>query len=344
MDTSEHKGQVTLPHIAHQGSSIQQPSIRQALPAPAHQQPAFMQPPSRQHPLPRQPQQQALPRQYPVVPQPRGLAQAQPPQYSALPQPPSQQPALPQPNQYPALPQPSQYPALPQPQQVPAIEYNPRGEKRKNTEVREEDRKRIILENDLNILQRKNDRFIQLGRGYEKLYNIVKDCDDCNLQNVMLVLSEKDICRICNCIEKVQRYIEKEDVDEDLKLCVNDLASKRYTVKEKKKFLGSDKQAYRLVYFVCREVIPNVIESNLEEKEKNIKQILRLKRKIKKIRKGEDNEESGSDEDDVDDGEGDEKSDDVDSDEEGEERGNDEDKGDKEREQSESEETEAEED
>ena len=82
MDTSENNGQVTLPPIAHQGSSIQQPSIRQALPAPAHQQPAFMQPPSPQHALPQQPQQQALPppRQYPVVPQPRGLAQAQPPQ------------------------------------------------------------------------------------------------------------------------------------------------------------------------------------------------------------------------------------------------------------------------
>ena len=70
MDTSENNGQVTLPPIAHQGSSIQQPSIKQALPAPEHQQPAFMQPPSPQHTLPQQPQQQALPppRQYLAVP------------------------------------------------------------------------------------------------------------------------------------------------------------------------------------------------------------------------------------------------------------------------------------
>ena len=72
MDTSENNGQVTLPPIVHQGSSIQQPSIRQALPAPAHQQPAFIQPPSQQHALQQQPQKQALPLpyQYPVVPQP----------------------------------------------------------------------------------------------------------------------------------------------------------------------------------------------------------------------------------------------------------------------------------
>ena len=67
---------------------------------------------------------------------------------------------------------------------MPAIEYNPRGEKRKNTEVREEDRKRIILENDIKQIKRDTRENVQIGGGYEKLYDIAKNCDDEILQKI----------------------------------------------------------------------------------------------------------------------------------------------------------------
>ena len=196
---------------------------------------------------------------------------------------------------------------------------------------------------------------VQIGRGFEKLYRNVKDCDDYNLQNVMMGLSEDCVDSISCCIklylsehigiedENIRKIVdEKEYMNKDL----IDFASRRYSLKEKKNFLCSHvgHRGNDVAKLACYHLLPKVIVGNNQKLKERIKQILRLKRKIKKLRKGEDHEESGSDEDDVDDGEGDEQSDDVDSDEEGEERGNDEDKVAKEGEQSESEETEAEED
>ena len=155
---------------------MSQSSYRHALPTPAHQQPVFIQPPSQQYALAQHPQQLALPQ-------------------------PLQQLALPPPPQQFALPQPNQQQALPPPQKNLAIEYIPRGEKRKNTQIREEDRKRITLENDVKNIQRGIKEDVQMGRGYMKLYNKVKNCDDDeNLQKVMLGLSDKHIWRIQNCV------------------------------------------------------------------------------------------------------------------------------------------------
>ena len=75
-----------------------------------------------------------------------------------------------QPPQYQALPQPLQVPALPAPQQPLAIAYNPRGEKRKNTEIREEDRQRIILDDDrTDSVKRKSDG--DDGKGEKEAYS-----------------------------------------------------------------------------------------------------------------------------------------------------------------------------
>ena len=168
-------------------------------------------------------------------------------------------------------------------------------------------------------------------------------------------LSEDDVYSILCCIKLyLNGSIDIEDenirkvVDEDeyMNKDLIDFASNRYSFEKKKKFLCNDPgyRGYNVAKVACHFLMPHVISLINKRKKENIEEILRLKRKIKKLRKGEDHEESGSDEDDVDDGEGDEQSDDVDSDEEGEERGNDEDKVAKEGEQSESEETEAKDD
>jgi len=131
-----------------------------------------------------------------------------------------------------------------------AIEYNPRGEKRKNPQIREEDRKRILLENDVKNIQRGIKEDVQMGRGYMKLYNKVKNCDDDeNLQKVMLGLSDKDIWRIQNCVfcyldgsldigsEKFRNLV---DEDEYMRKDMMDLVNSRYTIKEKKNFLSNN--------------------------------------------------------------------------------------------------------
>ena len=211
------------------------------------------------------------------------------------------------------------------------------------------------MESDIKEFKRDTKEKDQMGRGLKKLYGKVKDCDDYNLQNVIMGLSENDINRICVCVsEYLSGHIELEDeyirkiVEEDkyMNMDLFGVANNRYSFEKKKKFLCNDPgyRGYNVAKVACHFLMPHVISLINKRKKENIEEILRLKRKIKKLRKGEDHEESGSDEDDVDDGEGDEQSDDVDSDEEGEERGNDEDKVAKEGEQSESEETEAEED
>ena len=165
MDTSENNGQVTLPPLAIQQPSIKQPSYKPSLPAPAHQQPLFIQPPSQQY---ASPQQLTLPQppQYPPL--------AQPPQYPALAQPP-QYPALPQPPKYPALPPPPQQPIIPAPQQPLAIDYNPRGEKRMNADVREEEKKKIILDDDrTDSVKRKGDGDGDGGKKKKK--KLILDC------------------------------------------------------------------------------------------------------------------------------------------------------------------------
>merc|ERR1711867_289340 len=144
--------------------------------------PPFIQPPPQQRALPQQAGQLALPQPS------QQLALNQPPQQLALPQP-SQQLALPQPPQQPASAQPHQQLSLPPPQAL-ALEYNPRGEKRKNIEIREIDRKRIILENDMKRLQRKNDKFIQEGKGLRGLYQKMCVCKDEKFQKIVLGLSD----------------------------------------------------------------------------------------------------------------------------------------------------------
>ena len=160
-----------------------------------------------------------------------------------------------------------------------------------NTEKREGDRKRINLENDIKEIKRKNMGKVQIGRGFEKLYGKVKDCDAYNLQNVMMGLSEDDMYRICNCI---QLYLNGEididdenirkvvDEDEYLLKDMVDVASRRYTIEEKKKFLcnGPGCQGDNVAKLVCCHLLPKFIESIDDKMEENNKQILRLKRKI----------------------------------------------------------------
>ena len=210
---------------------------------------------------------------------------------------------------------------------MPAIEYNPRGEKRKNTEVREEDRKRIILENDIKQIKRDIKENVQIGRGYEKLNDIAKNFDDEILHKFMMGLSEDDMYRICNCIcfylsgkidvdENIRKVV---DEDEHLRKDMVDVASRTYSFEKKKNFLSNNDgcRGKNVATLACRVLVPKYIVFLYKCRLDNIKQILRLKRKIKKLRKGEDHEESESDEDDVDDEEGEEGDDDVD--EEGEE-------------------------
>ena len=247
---------------------------------------------------------------------------------------------------------------------MPAIEYNPRGEKRKNTEGREEDRKRIILENDIKKSKRNIEKKDQIGRGLKKLYGKVKDCDAYNLRNVMTGLSEDNLKNVMmglseDCVDSIScciklylnGYIDIEDeqirkgVDERkyMNKDLIDFASNRYSFEEKKNFLCSQTgdRGNDVAGLACRMLLPKAIAFLNQRKKKNIK---RINRKIQQLKSGEYYDTSESDEDDDDGEEGDEQSDDVDGEEEGEEGGDDEDEEGEDDEQSENDEDEAEED
>ena len=165
---------------------------------------------------------------------------------------------------------------------MPAIEYNPRGEKRKNTEIREVDRKRIILESDIKEFKRDTKEKDQIGRGLKKLYGKVKDCDYYNLQNVMMGLSEDCVDSISCCIKLyLNGYIDIEDeqirkgVDERkyMNKDLIDFASNRYSFEEKKNFLCSQTgdRGNDVAGLACRVLLPKAIVLLNEIKKKNIK-------------------------------------------------------------------------
>merc|ERR1711867_39375 len=197
--------------------------------------------PSQQLALPQPSQQLALNQPTQQLKQPSAWQQL------SLPQP-SKQLALPQPPQQPASAQPHQQLSLPPPQAL-ALEYNPRGEIRKNIEIREIDRKRIILENDMKRLQRRNDKFIQEGKGLRELYQKLCVCKDEKFQKIVLGLSDREIFRICQC---VYSYLEELKVKNDdgfneyIKLDTNikhhmcNVVYGDNSMKECRKFLGGD--------------------------------------------------------------------------------------------------------
>ena len=127
---------------------------------------------------------------------------------------------------------------------------------------------------------------------------------------------------MCHILD-VDRYINKDLID---------LVSDRYTIEEKRNFLSNSigYWGYNVVKLVCCHLLPNLIASFPEAKEIRDNECLKLKRKIKKLGKGEEHDESGYDEDDdVDEeerGESEQGDDKDDVDEEGEEGDDDENK------------------
>ena len=142
MDTTEDNQHVSLPPLAYRQpmflpppASLSQQSHPIALPPLAHQQPTFTQPP----------------------------ALIGPEQHLALPPPQQQQLSLPQPQQQLAL----DHPGGPL-----AIEYNPRGMKRSNANIRVDDRKKVLLEDErIDAVKHKSK-----NNGWQKKKKLVLDC------------------------------------------------------------------------------------------------------------------------------------------------------------------------
>ena len=196
-----------------------------------------------------------------------------------------------------------------------AIEYNPRGEKRKNTQIREEDRKRIILENEVEQIKRDIKEDVQMGRGYEILYDKVKNCDDEYLQKFMLSLSDDDIDRICKCVGnylngslRIENEIVRKIVEEDkyIKNDMVDVTSGRYSFDKIKNFLcNNDERGFCVAKVACDHLLPDATELVNEWRKDNIKRCLTLKRKIQKLKEGslndDDDEKEGDEDEEVED-------------------------------------------
>ena len=153
------------------------------------------------------------------------------------------------------------------------------------------------MENDIKEIKRKNENKIQIGRGYERLYDIAKNCDDEILQKFMKGLSEDDMYRICNCIcfyLNGKIHIEDEnlrkvvDEDEHLRKDMVDVASRTYLFEKKKNFLSKNNgcRGKNVAKLACHVLLPKYIEFLYKCREDNNKQILRLNRKIEKLRNG----------------------------------------------------------
>ena len=95
--------------------------------------------------------------------------------------------------------------------------------------------------------------------------------------------------------DEMKHNIEDRLQDQDLRRDINEINNEKYTIEEKREFLLNSSGGVKMVTFACDYLLRNIIDDcNLkcQEKQRCCKQ---LKRKIKKIKR-KDDESEGSEE------------------------------------------------
>merc|ERR1712033_92491 len=237
-----------------------------------------------------------------------------------------QQLALPQPQQQLALPQPQQL-ALPSPQQHLAIDYDPRGVKRQNVDVRVGDRKKILLEDErTDAVKRKRENirrnieskirklneeakeYTQKGSGVLSLLNKLKSSTHDSNGFVDLLLSNNKVKKICECIEcyldgefefddEYGEHVDRE-MQEDFRINMEELIDERRSLQSKRNFLLNSHRGVRITCFVREHLLQKVCDYFTLQCHRKRKCCEVLKKRLKeinnKIENSEDYEEKGS--------------------------------------------------
>ena len=150
-------------------------------------------------------------------------------------------------------------------------------------------------------LQRRNDKFIQEGKGLRELYQKLCVCKDEKFQKIVLGLSDREIFRICQCVYSYLEGLKVKNDDgfnEYIKLDTNikhhmcNVVYGDNSMKERRKFLGSDENGNALMGLVFNYYLPHFFLDLKTWIAKNTRKITKLKKKIEEIAMKSDNVES----------------------------------------------------
>ena len=234
---------------------------------------------------------------------------------------PQQQLALSSHQQQFSLPQPQQQLVLSQPHQQLAIDYDPRGVKRENTDIRVGDRKKVLLEDErtdsvkrkrederrnieskIRKLNKEATEYMQSGEGFSKLLEKIEASHHYGDKFADLYLKDMEIGYICECVriylagvmqfdDEMKHNIEVSLQDQCLRRDMDDINNEKYSIEEKCEFLLNTSCGVKMVCFACDYLLGNIIDyCNLkcQERQTCCKQ---LKKKIKKIKRKDDESE-----------------------------------------------------
>merc|ERR1712033_100442 len=210
------------------------------------------------------------------------------------------------------------------PQQHLAIDYDPRGVKRINVDSRIGDRKKVLLEDertDAVKQKRENIRrnierkirklddeateYMQSGEGYSKLSEKIECAGRYSNKWVNLFLNDEEIEDICASVQlflngqmkfddEIQRDIDVALQDPDLRRNMDEIIKEKYPIEEKREFLLNSVGGVKMISFVYKYLLGDVIADFKTECEKKQRCCEKLKKKLKKI-KGKDDESEVSD-------------------------------------------------
>merc|ERR1712033_55114 len=245
------------------------------------------------------------------------------------------------------------------PQQHLAIDYDPRGVKRINVDSRIGDRKKVLLEDErTDAVKRKRENirrnierkirklddeateYMQSGEGYSKLSEKIECAGRYSNKWVNLFLNDEEIEDICASVQlfldgqmkfddEIQRDIDVTLQDPDLRRNMDEIIKEKYPIEEKREFLLNSSGGVKMISFVYKYLLGDVIADFKTECEKKQRCCEKLKKKLKKI-KGKDDESDVSDGDEKEEGDSDGIDESDDSEEEGD--GDEEDEDDREQE------------
>ena len=134
---------------------------------------------------------------------------------------------------------------------------------------------------------------MQTGKGYSKLSEKIEDAGDYANKMVNLLLKDEEIEDICTCVQvflngqmklddEIQRDIDVALQDPDLRRNMDEIIKEKYPIKEKREFLLNSSGGVKMISFVYKYLLGDMIDYFKTEREKIQRCCEKLKKKLKK--------------------------------------------------------------
>ena len=170
---------------------------------------------------------------------------------------------------------------------------------------RERENIRRDIERKIRKLDDEATEYMQSGEGYSKLSEKIECAGRYSNKWVNLFLNDEEIEDICASVQlfldgqmkfddEIQRDIDVTMQDQDLRRNMDEIIKEKYPIEEKREFLLNSVGGVKMISFVYKYLLGDVIADFKTECEKKQRCCEKLKKKLKKI-KGKDDESEESD-------------------------------------------------